>query len=84
MVVLCFSTQEKDICECTSGKCHVLPFSMQEDLHYTLKSSVICIHFNQFVNVVELRHPPHNIMEHTHAKILVSTLVLSVTRQYLR
>ena len=38
-----------------------------------LMASVICVHFSDLVVFVEHRHPPHNTVEHTEAKILVCT-----------
>ena len=37
-------------------------------------ASVICVHLSQLVNFMSHRHAPHNFIEHTHAKTLVSAL----------
>ena len=42
-------------------------------------ASVICVHFSQLVDHCGIRHPPHNIIEHPYAKILVSPLERQVS-----
>jgi hypothetical protein len=42
--------------------------------------SVICVHFSQHIDhYVTYRHEPRNIIEHTHAKLLVSALERQVS-----
>ena len=37
-------------------------------------ASIHCVHFSQVVDHCGNRHPPHNSIEHPHAKILISAL----------
>jgi hypothetical protein len=39
-----------------------------------LMASLICVHFSELVDIVQHRHAPHTIIEHTHAKILANKL----------
>jgi hypothetical protein len=51
----------------------VLRFSKQgEHIFNILMASVLCVHFSQLVDRCVTQHAPHNTIEHTHVKILVS------------
>jgi hypothetical protein len=66
----------EDIFENTNGKCHVFTFLVCKRKIFLsiVMASVICVHFSQVVDHCVTWHAPHNTIEHTHAKILVSTL----------
>ena len=42
-------------------------------------SIVMCVHVSQLVIIVKYRYTSHTIIEHTHAKILVSALECQVS-----
>ena len=52
----------------------ILQFNMQRKMFLNiLTTSVISIHFSQLVDHLVHSQVSHNMIEHTHAKILVST-----------
>ena len=55
--------------------------SMQEEdsLEHTNGKCHLCTILVNLSTIVEYRHPPQNIIEHTHAKILVSALKRQVS-----
>ena len=60
----------------TNGKCHfyIIACKSKTFLSIVIMASVICVHFSQLVDHCVHRHAPHNIIEDTHSKILVSAL----------
>ena len=81
MIVLHFSMQGEDISSTLMASviCLYSLVCKGKIFFSMLMARVICVHFSQLVDIVEHRHPPHNIIEHTYAKILVSALECQVS-----
>ena len=81
VIVSRLSMQEEESFDCTYGKCHVYIIACKRRIFLSiLMASVICVHFSQLVDHYVHMHPPHNIIEITHSKILVSALQHQVSR----
>ena len=80
MIIMCFSTHGKILLRISMASIICLHLIRKMKIFLSiLMPSIICIHSSQLVDHCYQKHTPHNAIEHTHPKILLSALAHQVS-----